>query len=121
MGLFGGGDDKAAARAEAERLAALSLPDLATAVMPAVSPGGLETKSGHQQGAVEVAGWLLREHSKSLRVRQPVLGPTIEALGLLENAGLVTRRPFGRGSTYHATRSGEAALADGTVREQLDP
>jgi hypothetical protein len=54
-----------------------------------------------------------------VKFRQPLLGPTIEALGTLENAGLVTRRAFGGGSTYHLSREGEAALADGAIHERL--
>jgi len=46
----------------------------------------------------------------------------IEALQALEQAGLVTRRSFGsrgQASTYHATRLGETALAEGSVRRHL--
>jgi hypothetical protein len=51
-----------------------------------------------------------------------VFGPVTEALGVLEHADLVTQRSFGsrgEGSTYHATRLGDEALASGTVRQQL--
>ena len=88
--------------------------------MPAFGPDGINAKAGHQQGPMEVVAWLMRGRSQKVRYRQPLLGPTIEALPLLEHAGLVTRRTFGTsGSTYSATRLGEASLADGTVGEQL--
>jgi len=120
MGLFGGGEDKEAAQAESDRLRNLPLPELAAAIMPAFGPDGINAKSGHQQGPMEVVSWLMRGHSQKVRYRQPLLGPTIEALPLLERAGLVTRRTFGTsGSTYSATRLGETSLADGTVGEQL--
>jgi hypothetical protein len=41
-----------------------------------------------------------------VKYRQPILGPVIEALGVLEHADLLTRRAYGsagKASTYHAT------------------
>jgi len=123
MGLFGNRAKKeakkAAAAAESERLVGLSVVDLAVAVMPAFGPGGIEAKSGHQQGAMEVTEWLFRNSSTAVEYRQPTLGPVIEALQALDNAGLLEKRSFGGGSTYHATRAGEEALAGGSVRERL--
>jgi hypothetical protein len=69
---------------------------------------------------MEVVAWLLPD--ASVKYRQPILGPVIEALGVLEHADLLTRRSFGsrsQASTYHATRLGETALADGSVRQQI--
>jgi len=124
MGLFGNKADKraktAAAEAESQRLLALSLPELAAEVMPAFGPVGINAKSGHRQGPTEVVSWLLPD--APVRHRQPVLGPVVEALGVLEHSDLLTRRTFGtRGnaSTYHASRLGEAALAEGTLGKQL--
>ncbi|MBK5231978.1 MAG: hypothetical protein JJE13_03215 [Thermoleophilia bacterium] len=125
MGLFGGGVEKeakkAAAQAESDRLAALPVQDLAAEVMQAFGPDGLQIKSGHQQGALQVAGWLLRDFSTKVKYTQPVFGPTIEALGILDTAGLVDGRNFGSGNakTYNVTRLGETALAEGDVRERL--
>lgn len=121
MGLFGSKEDKAAAQAESDRLAALPLADLAAEVMRAFGPDGLETKSGHQQGAMQITQWLMAAFSKKVKYTQPVLGPTIEALGLLDTAGLVSSRNFGSGNakTFNATRIGEEALAAGDVRERL--
>ncbi len=56
------------------------------------------------------------------KYRQPLLGPVIEALGVLEHADLLTRRAFdshGRASTYQASRLGETALAEGTLGQEL--
>jgi len=123
VGLFGNREEKAAkaaeAQAESDRLAALPAEQLAVEVMNAFGPGGLEIKRGHQQGAVQTATWLLQPLSSSTRHTQPVLGPTIEALNLLEAAGLVESRQFGNGKTFHATRRGEEALADGSVASRL--
>ena len=123
MGLFGNREEKAAkaaeAQAESDRLAALPANELAVEVMAAFGPGGLEVKRGHQQGAVQIATWLLQPLSSSTRHTQPVLGPTIEALNVLEAGGLVESRQFGNGKTFHATRRGEEALADGSVASRL--
>lgn len=99
---------------------ALSAQELAVEVMPAFGPDGINAKSGHRQGPMEVVSWLLPE--ASVRYRQPLLGPVIEALGVLEQAGLVTRSSFGsrgQASTYRATRLGEQALTDGSVGSHL--
>jgi hypothetical protein len=124
MGLFGNKSDKdgkgAAGEAESRRLADLSAPGLAVEVMPAFGPNGINAKSGHRQGPMEVVSWLLPD--APVKFRQPILGPVIEALGVLEQAGLLTRGSFGskgKASTYHASRLGETALTDGTVRERL--
>lgn len=125
MGLFGNRDEKqariAAADAEAARLQALALPDLAAAVMPAFCPGGMDLGSGHRHGPVEVTAWLVPDLPTGRR--GPLMGAVIEALGMLEHANLLTSRSFGgRGSTstsYQASRLGEAALADRTLRQQL--
>jgi hypothetical protein len=127
MGLFGNREEKrakeAAAQIESERLAALPVADLAAEIMPAFGPDGIEIRSGHQRGAMQVTEWLFASTSDKVRYRQPALGPTIEALQALENAGLLSRRDFGGtgtgASTYEATRAGEEALADGSVRQRL--
>ncbi len=127
MWPFGDSDEKqarnAAAQQETDRLVSLPLPGLAAEVMAAFGPDGMEVKSGHQAGAMQVTSWLLEDYSSKVKYRQPVLGPTIEALGLLETAGLVTGRNFGSGNaqTYQPTRLGLTALADGTVGKVLDP
>jgi hypothetical protein len=110
-----------AAQAESDRLVALPVPALAAEIMPAFGPDGLQTRTGHQQGAMQVTSWLMADVSDKVRYRQPVLGPVIEGLTALEHAGLLERRSFGSGSaaTYHATRLGQSALAEGTVEQQL--
>ena len=124
MGLFGNKQEKrareAVAQGESDRLLALSVRELAAEVMPAFGPDGINAKSGHRQGPVEVVAWLLPD--APVKYRQPLLGPVIEALGVLEHADLLTRRSFGgkgQASTYHASRLGETALAEATVRHEL--
>ncbi len=119
--MFGDKADKQASRAgaqaESERLRSLPVRELAAEVMRAFGPDGIKARTGHRQGPVEVVSWLLP--GAAMRYRQPLLGPVIEALGVLEHANLVTRRPFGDISTYHASRLGEAALAEEKVRHEL--
>jgi hypothetical protein len=124
MGLFGNKAAKqakaAAAESESARLVALPVHDLADAIMPAFGPNGINAKPGHRQGPMEVVSWLLPD--ASVKYRQPLLSPVIDALGVLEDANMLARRSFGSGgqaSTYHSTRLGETALAAGTVRGQL--
>lgn len=127
--LFGNKDEKAAreaaAKAESQRLVALPVTDLAAELMPAFGPDGLQTRSGHRQGPVELSTWLLSSFSTSVKYRQPLLGPVMEGLQALEHAGLVERRGFGGGSssssTCHATRLGQTALGEGSVRRYLSP
>lgn len=97
----------------------MSAADLAAEIMPAFGPTGMNITSGHQQGPMQVVSWLLPD--APVKHRQPLLGPVIEALAVLEHANLLTRRSFGRGNTYHASAHGTAALADGDVRSQLSP
>lgn len=114
MGLFGNKDEKrakeAAAQAESERLMALPVADLAAEIMPAFGPDGINAGSGHRQGPMEVTEWLFASTSTKVRYRQPTLGPVIEGLQMLDNAGLLAQRNFGgsnsSASTYHATRLG---------------
>ena len=124
MGLFGSKPEKqataAAVEAESQRLRVLPARELAAEVMAAFGPDGINAKPGHRQGPVEVVAWLLP--GAPAQYRQPLLGPVIEALGVLEHADLLTRRSFGsqgRASTYQATRLGQTALADGSVRAHL--
>jgi len=126
MWPFGSEEKKAksaAAEVEIQRLKDLPVPDLAAEVMPAFGPGGMDIKSGHQQGAIQVGQWLLKDFTNKAGLRQQILAPSIEALQALTNAGLLDERNFGSSGssakTYHATRAGEAALADGSVSKAL--
>src|SRR5947209_8043707 len=97
MGLFSNKSDKggkgAAMEVESRRLVGLSGRGLAEEVMPAFGPSGINAKSGHRQGPMEVVSWLLPD--APVKFRQPLLGPVIEALSVLEQAGLLTPGSFG--------------------------
>jgi hypothetical protein len=126
VALFGNREGKsekeAVAGAELDRLVALSLPELGAEIMPAFGTDGLQARSGHRQGPAEVTKWLMSSFSGKTKYTQPLLRPVMEGLQALDNAGLVESRGFGdRGaaSTYHPTRAGEEALADGSVARRL--
>src|SRR5882724_341816 len=123
MGLFEEKVGKeAGAQAELDRLAAMQPPELGAEIMPAFGPGGLQTRSGHRQGPAEVTKWLMSSYSGKTKYTQPLLRPVMEGLQALDSAGLVESRGFGdRGAatTYHPTRAGEEALADGSVAQCL--
>jgi hypothetical protein len=121
MGLFGSKPEKQArwadAAAESERLRSLPVRDLAAEVMRAFAPEGMKIRAGYRHGPVEVVSWLLP--GAPVRYRQPILGPVIEALGVLEHANLLTRRQRDNASNYYVSRLGAEALAAGTVRQEL--
>ena len=109
----------AAARAESERLIALPIGELAVEILPAFGPSGMNIRIGSQRGPREVLKWLLPD--LPVRYWPPVIGPVIEALGVLEHANLLTRRSWGESgsSTYDVSRLGQSTLTDGTVRQLL--
>jgi hypothetical protein len=70
-----------------------------------------------------VAPWLMSSYSSRTKFTQPLLRPVMEGLQALDNAGLVESRGFGdkgAASTYHATTTGEEALANGSVAQRLE-
>jgi|ERR1022692_1373699 hypothetical protein len=122
--MFGNKQEKAAqdaaARAEADRLVALPVAELAAAIMPVFGPNGAPTTGGRRIGALQVANWLMSSQPRGASHLKELLGPVREGVQALENAGLVMRTPLGEGSfSLNATRTGEAALADGSVRQHL--
>ncbi|HSZ99088.1 MAG TPA: hypothetical protein VK802_01830 [Streptosporangiaceae bacterium] len=113
-------DQDAVARIEADRLLALPVPDFAAEVMRAFGPGGVPTTGGRRVGTLQIAVWLMKPFPRGSTHLKVLLDPIREGLQALENAGLVLKRHLGQGSSeYAATRVGESALADGSVRQHL--
>jgi hypothetical protein len=113
-------DQDAAALVEAERLLGLPVPDLAAEIMRAFGPGGVPTTGGRRIGLLPIAAWLMRPFPRGSSHIKVLLDPVREGLQALLNAGLIIRRGLGQSSSdYVATRLGESALADGTVRQHL--
>jgi hypothetical protein len=122
VSLFGNSEEKAAeqaaAKAEAERLVALPLAELAPEVLPAYGPDG--AKPGDTINILQVMSWMMRDYPGGTKQLKELQGPVREAIGALEHADLlveVGRR--GAGSQLKLSRLGEQALAEGKVAEHL--
>ncbi len=123
MGLFGNKEEKraedAAAKAEADRLLALPVAEVAAEILPAFGPEG-PGKGDKEIGSLQVGMFLMRDFPRGNQFVKPLLDPIREGIQALENAGLVERkvRSIG-GSTVSSTRLGLEAIEKGTAREHL--
>jgi hypothetical protein len=123
VALFGNKQEKvmqeAAAKAEVERLQALSAVELAETLMPAFGPEG--ARPGTALNNLQVAGWLMSSFPHNTKYLTGLREPILEGLQDLVNAGLVigTFRA-GQASMLKATRLGEEALAEGSVSKYLN-
>ncbi len=110
----------AAAQEEIDRLKALPIPDLAVQLLPALGSDG--PGAGRSMRVQELCEYLLRD---VLRPRQlqalQLMARTNDGLYKLEESGLVSSTSVQRSPVWRITTDGEAALAAGTVREQLGP
>lgn len=125
MGLFGKNPEKeaqaAAARAEVDRLAALSPDALATEVLPVL---GSDESKKHFSGVriPEICKALMSGYRVPMSVNTGVLLlPVKEALQRLEHANLVMQMASGvdQSTKWRITTTGEKALTDQTVAQQL--
>jgi hypothetical protein len=122
VSLFGKSEEKAAqaeaAKAEAERLLALSAAEMGEAVMPAFGADG--ARPGHELNSLQIMSWLMSSHPGGTKYLTKLRDPTREGIQALENAGLVIQMgPGGPGARLKATSLGETALAEGTVGDYL--
>ena len=110
---------QAAAKAEIDRLRALSTIDLAVDLLPGLGPDG--PRNGNIIPAQELAiKYLLRDHPGAGKLqRLDLVGPTTRALNKLEEEGLVRSYNYQRTPMWRITPDGKTALEDGTVRERL--
>ncbi|HWH19612.1 MAG TPA: hypothetical protein VN671_03700 [Solirubrobacterales bacterium] len=116
MGLFGSKNKEdrraadAAAKAEADRLVALPVPDLAAEILPAFGPDG-PGKGDKEIGTLGIGMFLLRDHPQSSRYVKQLVGPIREGIQALENEGMIERRVRNiGGSTVSVTRAGMARI-----------
>jgi hypothetical protein len=124
--LFGNKEEKAAqdaaAKAEADRLMALPVADLAAEMMDAFGPSGPGRGSRHEVNTLQVANWLMKAYPRGTKYLRDLEQPVREGVQALEHAGLVEwLGQQSAGGRLAATRLGEAKLADGSVRQQLSP
>jgi hypothetical protein len=109
---------KAAAKEEIERLRALSVFDLAAAVLPGLGPDG--PTRGASVWAQQLCEYLLTDYPGAGRTDTlDLIAPVNRALDLLEDAHLVGTISLQRTPKWRITPLGEAALNDGTVPERL--
>ncbi len=109
---------KAAAKREVERLRALSVDELAVALMPGLGPDG-PTK-GTSIRVQQLCEYLLGDfHGTGRSAAMDLLAPVRRALQLLDGAGLVAPISVQRDPVWRITPLGEVALAEGTVRQRV--
>jgi hypothetical protein len=124
VSLFGKSEEKAAqdeaAKAEADRLQSLSVPELAEALMPAFGPDG--PTPGGNINQLQVGMWLMSSYPRGNKYMKDLRQPISEGVQALENGGLVVGSSQSAVSWFKATRLGETALAEGSVgRYVKDP
>ncbi len=120
MSLFGKSDEKAAeraaAKAEVERLCALPAADLAAELIGAF-PDDASKSVGVNE--LQFAMWALKDFksktSDTIALREPIRA----ALQALETSGLAVRTVQRGGGWMELTREGREAIAAGAVRAQL--
>jgi hypothetical protein len=122
--LFGNKQEKAArhaaAEAEANRLAALPVADLAAELIPAFGADGPGRGRRHEVNLLQLSNWLMRSFPGGTKYLRDLERPTREAVQALEHAGLIERLgQHGVGQRFATTRLGEDAIADGSARQRL--
>ena len=121
MPLFGKSQEKlareAAAKAEAERLMALPVTDVAAELMEAFRPSDGTAASG--KGDLQIAMWTMRSFKGGDHHVRELKAPVAEGLQVLINAGLLVRTESRGPGWLKVTRAGETALAQNNVRECL--
>jgi hypothetical protein len=109
---------KAAAKAEIDRLRALSVDDLAVQVLDGLGPSG--PTAGTSVREQQLCQHLLRDHPGAGHLDTLDLLPAVRrALDRLETAGLVSPISHQRTPVWRITPLGESTLAAGTVRQRL--
>ena len=122
--LFGNREPReaelAAAKSEADRLAALTPAQLAVEVMPAFGPDGPKASQRYGINVFQVGMALMKNTPRGNSEMRELLQPIREALQVLEHAELITRNSGEDTTWYKATRLGETALAEGSVQTYVD-
>jgi hypothetical protein len=122
--LFGNKEQKqaeiAAAKAEADRLIALTPAQLAVEVMPAFGPDGPKASQSYGINVLQVGIALMQNTPRGTSEMKELIEPIREALQALEHAELIVRNSGREGTWYKATRLGETALAEGSVQTYVE-
>ncbi len=122
--MFGSSEKRraqeAAAKAEADRLCALSIEDLAAEIMPAFGPDGPGARGSGGLNILQVVSYPLEPFPHSARYLPQLRGPVREAVQMLEQAGLIMMQVYETGGgRLSLTRLGQQALAEGSVPQHL--
>jgi hypothetical protein len=129
--LFLGREEKAAARAEANRLRRLPPGEIAVEIMGAFGPNGPPTDRKIWVGArgieiLQLCDWLMRAHPRGYRQRGRLRAAVVRGIRVLVSAGLVENehrrfsQPGARLAKLRATTAGERSLAEGTVAREIE-
>lgn len=108
--------EEVAAQAEFDRLCALPLPDLAATVMCAFAADG--PGHGKTLNVLQIQSWLMSSFSHASGYVAKLRDPVLEGVHALEHAQLA-ELSGPHSDLVKTTRLGEAALADGSVQQQL--
>jgi hypothetical protein len=109
---------KAAARAEIDRLRALSVVDLSVAVFPGLGPDG--PTHGTSVRVQQLCQYLLADYPGAGQMDTlDLLAPVRRAIELLHGAGLISPISVQREPVWRITPLGEMTLAEGSVRQRL--
>ncbi len=112
-------EEEATAAAEADRLVALPVPDLAAEIRPAFGPDG--PGSGAKEiGTLQVGMFLMDDLPHGRQFIKQLVDPIHEGFQALENAGLIERRVRNIGGwTVKVTRLGLEAIEAGDAASHL--
>ena len=122
--LFGNREQRdaelASAKAEADRLAALTPAQLAVEVMPAFGSDGPKAAEKYGINVFQVGMALMKDTPRGNSEMRELLQPIREALQVLEHAELIARNTGRDTALWKATRLGETALTEGSVQAHVD-
>lgn len=109
-----------AAEAEATRLSALPVADLAAELMPAFGARGPGRGARREVNLLQLSNWLMRSFPGGAKYLRDLVRPTREAVHALESAGLIERLGQANiGQRFAATPLGETAIGDGSARQHI--
>jgi hypothetical protein len=124
--MFGNKEEKAAqdaaAKAEAERLTALPVPELGAEMMAAYGAGGLSGEGeGRGLNFLQIGMFMMASFPRGRKQLTALQDPLLAGAQALENAGLIVQGTGASGPAAYLklTRLGEEALADGSVKSKL--
>jgi hypothetical protein len=109
---------EAAMQAEIERLKALSVEDLAVALLPGWGPDGANQRTSLR--VQQLCNYLVRDFPGAGQQKPLLLMTRVnEALEKLEHAELVSSISHQRSPVWRITRLGVSTLAEGTIEQHV--